>query len=60
MEIAIIDYECLTSAGLSLSDTLHNLVRNRSGIDFINRYQPRQTALHLARKVEYGANTTDL
>jgi hypothetical protein len=60
MKIAVIDYECLTSAGLSLSDTWNNLVRNRSGIDFINRYQPRQTALHWARKVEYGATTIDL
>jgi 3-oxoacyl-[acyl-carrier-protein] synthase II len=53
-EIAVIDYECMTSVGSNLSDSWQNLISNRSGIRTIDRYQPKQISLHGVEKIGYG------
>lgn len=53
-EIAIVDYDCLSSAGLSIEQTWENLVNSGSGIGPIDRYDPSAQTLFGVPAIKYG------
>lgn len=53
-EIAVIDYECMTSVGSNLTESWRNLVNNCSGIRLIDRYDPNRVSLQRMTRVAYG------
>jgi len=53
--LAIIDYECLTSAGLDASSSWENLAANGSGIRNIDRYSPESEHFQGVSDISYAA-----
>ncbi|HEX8174137.1 MAG TPA: beta-ketoacyl-[acyl-carrier-protein] synthase family protein [Pyrinomonadaceae bacterium] len=53
-EIAVVDYDCLTPAGLSIEASWKNLVNNRSAIGKIDRYDPGAETLFGVSAIQYG------
>ncbi len=53
--IAIIDYDCLSSVGLSLDETWSTLAAGGSGVGPIDRYDPGAHDLQGLASVAYGA-----
>lgn len=52
--IAVIDYDCLSSIGLDAALSWENLVKNRSGIGTIDRYNPNEETLQGVTAISYG------
>lgn len=53
-EIAVVDYDCLSSAGLSIDLAWDKLADNGSGIGPIDRYDPREQTLFGVSSIKYG------
>lgn len=54
-EIAIVDYDCITSAGLDVTSTWERLAANGSGACPINRYAPDSEAFQGVPDIAYAA-----
>ena len=52
--IAIVDYDCLTSAGLSAAETWDKLAANGSGVGPIHRYTPAEERLQGVADIAYA------
>jgi 3-oxoacyl-(acyl-carrier-protein) synthase len=48
-EVAIVGYDCLSPLGTTLSATWKELIKNQSGITFIDRYDPSKET-HRSRR----------
>src|SRR5476651_223686 len=52
--VVIVDYECMTSLGITLDETWKNLILNKSGIKKISRYDPSTELLKGVSSIEYA------
>ena len=53
-DVGIVGYDCLSPLGTTFRSTWHGLVNNRSGIRFIDRYDPAKETLKGVSVVEFG------
>ncbi len=53
-QTVVVDYDCMTAAGLDLENTWDVLVKNGSGIDRISRYDPRLDGSRKIAGIEYA------
>jgi 3-oxoacyl-[acyl-carrier-protein] synthase II len=53
--VAIVDYDCLTSAGLDVEETWRRLAANGSGVGPIDRYAPADERLQGVADIAYAA-----
>jgi 3-oxoacyl-[acyl-carrier-protein] synthase II len=54
LRVLIIDYECISPLGMTLEESWGNLSVGRSGIRFIDRYEPSSVALRGVSSVPFG------
>lgn len=54
MSTVIVSYECITSLGQDLQSTWEGILDRRSGVDFINRYNPEEEKLRGVSNIDYA------
>jgi 3-oxoacyl-[acyl-carrier-protein] synthase II len=52
--VAVVGYDCLSPLGSGFAATWQELVKNHSGIRFIDRYAPSEETLHGVSSVAFG------
>ena len=55
LDVAIVDYDCLSPTGCNIEDAWATMSTNGSGVSNITRYDPRSTPLLGLEMVSYGA-----